>query len=126
RRGDYLGRIAERSGLKMARIRELNPDVEFEPLQIGQRLRMPYAAVQRLAEAAEQAPVRVAAATASRSEASAPAAAAPAAEREEAKDAPATAADGDAGRIHKVSSGETLWSIARANGTTVEALQTAN
>lgn len=126
RRGDYLGRIAERSGLKMARIRELNPDVEFEPLQIGQRLRMPYAAVQRLAEAAEQAPVRVAASTASRSEASAPAAAAPAAEREEAKDAPATAADGDAGRIHKVSSGETLWSIARANGTTVEALQTAN
>src|SRR5690606_8879745 len=42
RRGDYLGRIAERSGVKMARIRELNPDVDFEPLQIGEKLRLPY------------------------------------------------------------------------------------
>ncbi len=39
--------------------------------------------------------------------------------------APASAA-ADEGRVHKVRAGETLWSIARAYNTTVEALRTAN
>src|SRR5690606_562089 len=66
RRGDYLGRIAERSGVKMARIRELNPDVDFEPLQIGEKLRLPYTALQRLEESNRAAAERLAASEAPR------------------------------------------------------------
>ena len=114
RPGDFLGRIAERSGLRMARIRELNPDVRFEPLQIGVKLRMPYSAVRKLEEGREpEKEVRLAAAAA-------PSSARAGAPKEETAYRSATA------RTHKVRSGETLWEIARNNDTTVEALQEAN
>lgn len=118
RPGDYLGRLAERSGIRMARIQELNPDVSFNPLLVGARLRLPREAVQRLTESRERAEAALAAASApapapqaSASPSPAPAAAAPAGER---------------GRVHAVRPGETLWQIARDNRTTVEALQRAN
>jgi membrane-bound lytic murein transglycosylase D len=113
-RGDYLGRIAERSGVRVARIRELNPSVEFDPLQIGVKLKLPYPAAEKLAAQAEEVEaVRVAAA------------AAPAASRAaEARPGELTAAAGE--RTHEVRSGETLWEIARENDTTVEALQKVN
>lgn len=118
RRGDFLGRIAERSGLKMSRVRELNPDVNFEPLQIGVKLRLPYAAAQQLAARAQDSePVRVAAREVRE--------AAPAAKKASTT-ATGPAARASGSRTHEVRSGETLWQIARDNGITVEALQKAN
>ncbi len=49
--GDSLGRIAQRSGVEGRRIRELNPDVDFDRLQTGAVLRLPPDAVERLAAA---------------------------------------------------------------------------
>lgn len=118
RPGDYLGRLAERSGIRMARIQELNPEVSFHPLRVGARLRLPREAAQRLTEHRERAEARLAS--------NAAPAAAPAAS---AAPAPATAAPsaGSGGAsVHAVRTGETLWQIARENGTTVEALQRAN
>jgi membrane-bound lytic murein transglycosylase D len=110
RRGDFLGRIAERSGIRASRIRELNPAVKFEPLQIGVKLRLPYSAAEKLSaravdgEATSEPATRVAAAHAAE---------------------PKTAATEGAGS-HEVKSGETLWQIARDNDVSVEALQKAN
>ena len=54
RPGDHLGQLAELSGTSRARIRELNPAVDFDKLKSGQKLRMPFAAAQVLgARAAE-------------------------------------------------------------------------
>ncbi len=36
--GDFLSRIAERSGVSVARLRELNPTVDPTNLRVGQRL----------------------------------------------------------------------------------------
>lgn len=125
-RGDFLGRIAERSGERMARIRELNPGVSFEPLRIGQRLRMPRPALQRLAEYSEQAQAQLAAASAPAPAPAEPAAAAASPPAASAARAASTAPVASAARVHSVRSGETLWEIARSHGTTVEALQRAN
>ena len=113
RPGDYLGRLAERSGIRMARIQELNPEVSFHPLLVGARLRLPREAVERLADHGE----RAEAALASNSAPAATAAPAPAA---------APTPKSDEVRVHAVRPGETLWQIARDNGTTVEALQRSN
>ena len=130
RRGDYLGRIAERSGVKMARIRELNPEVDFDPLQIGEKIRLPYSAVERLAERreeqAEETPVRLASASSERPAAREPDAVEEEKEQATEQETVRPAARTAAGRTHEVRSGETLWSIARANAITVEALQRAN
>lgn len=120
RRGDYLGRIAERSGVGARRIRELNPRVEFDPLQIGVKLRLPYAAAEKLTkladtpEAAEPAETKVAA------KAETP--------RESSTSSGSRTKESNAsgGRTHEVRSGETLWEIARENGVSVESLQKAN
>jgi len=124
RRGDYLGRIAERSGVKMARIRELNPDVDFEPLQIGEKLRLPYTALQRLEESNRAAAERLAASEAPRASRASGSADAPKASSASASEGRAYASATT--RVHRVRSGETLWAIARANDTTVEAIQEAN
>src|SRR5690606_32399852 len=112
--GDYLGRIAERSGVRAARIQELNPNVRFEPLQIGVKLRLPYSPVEKLAVQATPSPApapetRVAAAPAEAAKQSAP---------------PATVAAGT--RTPEVRAGETVWQIATDNHLSVAALQKAN
>lgn len=101
----------------MSHVRELNPEVDFDPLQIGVKLRLPHAAVQKLAErqAEVETPVRLASSTAP-VEAAAREPAAPAEKSVETENP----------RTHKVAAGESLWAIARANDTTVEALQAAN
>ena len=120
RRGDYLGRIAERSGVGARRIRELNPRVEFDPLQIGVKLRLPYAAAEKLTkladtpEAAEPAETKVAAKTETPRESST------------SSGSRTKESNASGGRTHEVRSGETLWEIARENGVSVESLQKAN
>lgn len=54
RRGDTLGELAEASGLRSARLRELNPGVDFDNLQIGARLRVPYRSARELAARPER------------------------------------------------------------------------
>lgn len=48
RAGDNLSMLAQRSGVRSARIRELNPSVSFDPLGIGVELRLPYLGAQAL------------------------------------------------------------------------------
>jgi membrane-bound lytic murein transglycosylase D len=123
RRGDYLGRIAERSGVGSRRIRELNPRVEFDPLQIGVKLRLPYAAAEKLTKRAEEPEAEAPA------EPRVAAKAEPAPERNAASASTKTessASRAPAARTHEVRSGETLWEIARKNDVSVEALQQAN
>lgn len=135
--GDNLGMLAQRSGVRASRIRELNPSVDFDPLQTGVRLALPYAAAQTLSSRQEREEPRVA-------ESSSPRADAPPAETGSAA-TPATDAS-DAGptngaaavaagapppasgaaRTHEVAAGETLWGIARTYGVPVAAIQAAN
>ena len=56
RRGDTLGELAELTGLRASRIRELNPNTNFDRLQIGERLRVPYRTAQELATRPERRP----------------------------------------------------------------------
>jgi membrane-bound lytic murein transglycosylase D len=56
--GDTLGRLAQLSGVASARIRELNPGVDFERLQAGAVIRLPEAAAASLANRAEGEPVQ--------------------------------------------------------------------
>jgi membrane-bound lytic murein transglycosylase D len=99
RPGDQLGRLAELAGVRSARIRELNPDVDFDRLPIGTQLRLPFRAAQQLS-ARPSPPAR----TASR-------------EGGEGR---------SGGEVHVVQSGESLWEIARRHGVEVAALQSAN
>jgi membrane-bound lytic murein transglycosylase D len=98
RKGDTLGQLAELADLRSARIRELNPGVDFDRLQIGEKLRLPF----RTAQALTDRPAR-----------------------RESEEAPRTAAR-TGGAMHTVKSGETLSEIARDNGVTVAELQRAN
>jgi membrane-bound lytic murein transglycosylase D len=140
RSGDSLGRLAQISGLRSARIRELNPGVDFDRLRTGERLRLPQQVAQQLSERRAAPAATVAAATpASATPASAPApapAAAPSAATRSAA-APASPARGSArssgqgtteanGVTHTVQGGETLWAIARDHGVSVAALQEMN
>lgn len=54
RNGDNLGLLASLSGVAATRIRELNPGVEFEPLQIGETLKLPFEVAQQLAARSEE------------------------------------------------------------------------
>lgn len=108
-RGDFLGRIASRAGMKMAEVRELNSGVNFDPLQIGVELRLPQSAVAKLNGHGTGT-------VASSGSSPAPGAA---------NSVSPTGQNAEAA-VHEVRSGESLWQIARANGTTVEALQRAN
>lgn len=111
RAGDSLGKLSNRSGLTMARIRELNPGVEFEPLQIGAKLKLPQPVARELASrgAAGAAETKVASAAPSKPSAA------------------ALAEDGDTGAAtHTVRAGETLWEISRRYDVSVEGLRAAN
>src|SRR5690606_9659999 len=112
RPGDSLGKLANLSGLSTAKIRELNPGVRFEPLQIGVEVRLPYEAAEKLSArtVAKAEPTRVASAAQS------------AAPEEKAS----TTAGGAAARTHAVRQGESLWEIARRYDLTVAALQREN
>lgn len=112
RPGDSLGKLANLSGLTTAKIRELNPGVRFEPLQIGVEVRLPYEAAEKLSArtVAKAEPTRVASAAQS-----------PAPEEKA-----STTAGGAAARTHAVRQGESLWEIARRYDLTVAALQREN
>ncbi len=47
--GDTLSRIAQLTGVRAAMIREMNPDIDFDRLLAGSRIRLPTAAVEVLA-----------------------------------------------------------------------------
>lgn len=108
RSGDYLGRIAERSGVKMGRIRELNPGVDWDRLPIGTKVSLPFRAAQALTARPEERREEVTGAGYA------------------AKPTPAPVAATEGRVIHRVEPGETLWGLARAYGVTVGALRQAN
>ena len=101
RRGDTLGELADASGVRAARIRELNSDVDFDNLQIGEKLRMPYRVAQELAARPER--------------------------RRSEESSEESASSGSAStRTHTVESGETLSEIAEEYDVTVAALRERN
>lgn len=101
RRGDTLSELAELAGLRAARIRELNPNTDFDNLQIGGRLRLPYRTAQELAARAERRPA------------------------EAAEKAEAPRGSGSA-TTHTVASGETLSGLAERYAVTVAAIRERN
>jgi membrane-bound lytic murein transglycosylase D len=124
RSGDSLGMLAQLSGLRGARIRELNPGVDFDRLRIGERLRLPHQVAQQLTDR-RSAPAATATASApvapTPTRAAPPAAMASAASRSNGERAGAVN-----GATHTVQSGETLWAIARDHSVSVTALQEVN
>lgn len=106
RRGDTLGELAELAGLRTARVRELNPSVNFDRLQIGERLRLPYRVAQQLASRQER---EVSASRPASREAS------------EGR----SSSQSEAG-AHTVNEGETLSEIAERYDITVAQLRSAN
>lgn len=118
--GDTLGRLAQLSGVPSARIRELNPGVDFDRLITGSKLRLPNSAAEQLAARPEVRPEAPAQAEAEQSTLVAAATAAPARPREEVSAAPGQPLE------HKVEAGETLWGIARKYGVSLDVLATEN
>jgi membrane-bound lytic murein transglycosylase D len=113
RSGDTLGHLAQFSGISSARIRELNPRVNFDRLRIGESLRFPFQAAAGLTARPSRAPVV--------------AAVAPAEPTESPRSGPATTRTAAAGAgTHTVRDGETLWGIARQHGVSVAVLQEEN
>lgn len=96
RAGETLSGIASRHGIRTAALEAANPDVRPRALQIGQRLMVPLLPGARRVGAGD-----AAADVAGRA---------------------AEASDG----VHVVRRGESLWTIARRYGTTVESLRTWN
>jgi membrane-bound lytic murein transglycosylase D len=123
KRGDHLSLLASRSGLPAARIRELNPRVNWDRLQVGQRLRMPSGAARALGARTSET-LALATPAASGSSRTAGSNGNGAAHRSPA----ATASRRPAARAteHTVRQGETLWSIARRYGVSVERIKEAN
>lgn len=118
RAGDNLGKLAELSGVRASRIRELNSSVDFDRLQIGAKLKLPQQAAQALNarpvrrdEPATKEPAKAVVASAE------PVVREPAAERR--KEEPGVTR-------HTVREGETLWGIAREHNVEVAAIQGAN
>ena len=105
RKGDTLGELAELADMRSARIRELNPDVDFDNLQIGEKLRMPYKTAQELA------------ARSTRRDND---------DDDAGDDEQPRTASREGSSTHRVKSGETLSEIARDNDVTVAELQRAN
>jgi LysM repeat protein len=105
-RGETLSRIADRYGVAVARIRADN-GVRGDRILVGQQLRIPvYREVTRVAEA-------------------------PASEAAQSVAAPASTSGAAAANLqtpvsHQVRSGESLWSIARAYGTTESEIRAMN
>jgi membrane-bound lytic murein transglycosylase D len=135
--GDNLSMLAEQSGVRASRIRELNPSIDFDRLQTGARLALPYAAAQALSSRPSREEPRVAAASPTPAPETGPAPAAGAATNGSAPAGSTGTARPVAGtrvsatgaghaRSHRVAAGETLWGISRAYGVSVEAIQEAN
>lgn len=103
RRGDTLGELAEASGVRAARLRELNPGVDFDNLQIGEKLRMPYRSAQELAARPERRE-----------------------SEERAERSIGSSAEAGEGATHTVESGETLSEIAVRYDVSVEELRERN
>ncbi len=104
RKGDHAARLAERGGVNVGDILDLNPGIDWDNLKSGQKLALPAAAVARLAAAAEEQPARR-------------------------KAEQVIAAEGErrpAAATHTVRNGETLWEIARRYRVGVESLQREN
>jgi membrane-bound lytic murein transglycosylase D len=104
--GDSLSALVQRMGVSSARIRELNPRVNFDRLQAGATIRLPGAPGQQLAMATPEETERRAESGAARPSLSASVPTAPA--------------------THRVSRGETLSEIASRYGVTVASIQEAN
>jgi membrane-bound lytic murein transglycosylase D len=119
RRGDSLNRIAQRSGIPASRIRELNPGTNWDRLPIGHRLRLPAPAARTLAARAEDPAPRPVAVAAAPAEPATNGATSTASARGGTTAAASTAE-------HRVVAGESLWSIARAHGVSVDAIREAN
>ncbi len=108
-RGETLGHIAERYGIRLSQLTAANPGLSPRRLQIGQRLIVPVgpatsgtASVARAAEGAEPS-------TASQTE-----------------PVVRSASSTDASVVHVVRSGESPWTIAREYGVSLDALQSWN
>jgi len=99
--GETFFGIARRYGVTTAQLRALNPDVDWERLEVGVVLRLPAGA-----RAPVQPPVRPA--------------------DPPARPAARPAAPPTGRRTHTVAQGETLFGIARRYGVTVDAIRAAN
>jgi membrane-bound lytic murein transglycosylase D len=115
RSGESLGSLAAASTVREERIRELNPAVEWERLRPGTPLTLPRDAARALAARPVPRPVAAAPRPAPPAAAAAPRAA-----------SAATPAPSGPGGTHAVQPGESLWSIARGAGVSIEALRAAN
>lgn len=130
RRGDTMARLVALTDLPAARLRELNPRVNWDRLQPGTRLQLPFhtasALAARPAEQPAATPTRVAA---NRTETRRPA------PRQANGGSGGSGGNGNAARArapepryvqHVVKPGETLWAIARRYGVSMSAIQEAN
>jgi len=118
RRGDTLHTIAEQFSVTPAELRQWN-GLRSDHVTRGASLRV-YPGGRRPATVAAKRGAAQTAAAKSKSSAKPPTGS-------RSNDTAATdALGGSTGRVHKVRAGETLWSIARAYSTTVEAIRAAN
>jgi len=112
--GDNLSTMAQITGVASSRIRELNPEIDFDRLQAGADIRLPEAAARQLASRASgDGEVSVSAGSSEETRVALSMVAA------------LPANDGEPA-VHQVRSGDTLSEIAEEYGVSVSALQAAN
>jgi membrane-bound lytic murein transglycosylase D len=134
RKGDTLGKLAELGHLPSSRIRELNPGIDWDRLQIDRKLKLPYKIARALTERpVEKKQVKLAEADAPKKKESSKK---ETSKKETSKGSESSKKhESDAGTkehagsehtTHRVKDGETLWAIAHRYGVEVAALQKAN
>ncbi|MBA4159569.1 MAG: LysM peptidoglycan-binding domain-containing protein [Gemmatimonadetes bacterium] len=116
RRGDNLGKLAEASGVSASHMREMNPKTNWEKLAVGHRLRLPATAVRTLQERPVQRDEVKIAATEKKGSTSVASS----------KARSGGASGSGKATEHTIKNGETLWSISRRYGLSVNELQKAN